>query len=262
MKGGLCMENVSLISLYSGSKGNCTYIRAGDDEILIDAGRSLRALSGALNSIGSDLTRIKAIFITHEHSDHISALEMLSKKYRIPVHITETSAKKVIATSKYLKQNLVCHPPLYEVNVGELKIRSFPTPHDSEMSVGYTVSMPDGEKIGYATDIGHITSEIRENLLGSSAVVLESNHDLDMLRDGPYPAWLKTRIGSARGHLSNTDCAAFLPELAASGTRDILLAHLSAENNTPSAALECANCACCGGLHICVAKEGEPTKLL
>lgn len=256
------MENVSLISLYSGSKGNCTYIRAGNDEILIDAGRSLRALSSALGSIGSDITRIKAIFITHEHSDHTSALEMLSKKYRIPVHITETSAKKVLATTRYAAQNLVCHPPLYEVEVGGLTIRSFPTPHDSDMSVGYTVSMPDGEKIGYATDIGHITNEIRENLIGSSAVVLESNHDTDMLRDGPYPSWLKMRIGSPRGHLSNTDCAAFLPELAASGTRDVLLAHLSAENNTPSAALECAKCACCEGLHICVAKEGEPTKLL
>lgn len=256
------MENVSLISLYSGSKGNCTYIRAGNDEILIDAGRSLRALSSALGSIGSDLSRIKAIFITHEHSDHTSALEMLSKKHRIPIHITETSAKKVLATTRFAAQNLVCHPPLYEVEVGELKIRSFPTPHDSDMSVGYTVSMPDGEKIGYATDIGHITDEIRENLLGSSAVVLESNHDSVMLRDGPYPAWLKMRIGSPRGHLSNADCAAFLPELAASGTRDVLLAHLSAENNTPSAALECAKCACCGNLRICVAKEGEPTRLI
>ena len=92
------MENVSLISLYSGSKGNCTYIRCGEDEILIDAGRSLRALASALSSIGSDLTRIKAIFITHEHSDHISALEMLSTKYRIPIHITEGSARKVLAT--------------------------------------------------------------------------------------------------------------------------------------------------------------------
>nr|MBQ5811509.1 MBL fold metallo-hydrolase [Clostridia bacterium] len=255
------MDNISLVSLYSGSKGNSTYIRFGNDEILIDAGRSMRALCNALCSIGSDLERIKAIFITHEHSDHISALEMLSKKYRIPIHITETSAKKVLATSKYARQNLVCHPPLYEVAVGELTVRSFPTPHDSEMSVGYTVSTADGEKIGYATDIGHITSEIRENLLGSSAVVLESNHDTDMLRNGPYPAWLKTRIGSKVGHLSNKECAEFIPELAASGTKDILLAHLSAENNTPVAALESAKGAGCS-LNICVAKEGEPTRLL
>lgn len=256
------MENVSLISLYSGSKGNCTYIRCGEDEILIDAGRSLRALASALSSIGSDLTRIKAIFITHEHSDHISALEMLSKKYRIPIHITEGSARKVLATTTFVKSNLVCHPPLFEETVGALTVRSFPTPHDSDMSVGYTVGLPSGEKIGYATDIGYITDAIRENLLGSTAVVLESNHDIRMLRNGPYPAWLKTRIEGSRGHLSNVDCAAFLPELVAGGTKDILLAHLSEENNTPDTALQCAKCACCENLHICIAKESEPTRLI
>lgn len=256
------MENVSLVSLYSGSKGNCTYIRCGEDEILIDAGRSLRALASALSGIGSDLARIKAIFITHEHSDHVSALEMLSKKYRIPIHITEGSSKKVLATTSYVKNNLVCHPPLYEETVGGLTVRSFPTPHDSDMSVGYTIQLPSGEKIGYATDIGYITDTIRENLLGSAAVVLESNHDIRMLHHGPYPAWLKTRIESSHGHLSNVDCSAFLPELIASGTKDILLAHLSAENNTPETALTCAQCACCEGFHVCVARESEPTKLL
>ncbi len=255
------MENVSLVSLYSGSKGNCTYLRCGADEILIDAGRSLRALAGALQSVGGDLCRIKAIFITHEHSDHISALEMLSKKYRIPIHITEDSAKKVLATTTYVKGNLICHPPLYEETVGALTVRSFPTPHDSDMSVGYTIGLPSGEKIGYATDIGHITDAIRENLLGSTAVVIESNHDADMLMDGPYPAWLKMRIRSPRGHLSNKDCCAFLPELAAGGARDILLAHLSAENNTPAAALGAALDAL-PGIHITVARESEPTKLL
>ena len=156
------MENVSLISLYSGSKGNSTYIRVGADEILIDAGRSLRALTSALNSIGSDIARIKAIFITHEHSDHISALEMLSKKFRIPIHITEESAKKLLATTLYVKNNIIRHSPIFEEKIGGITVRSFPTPHDSDMSVGYTVVLPSGEKIGYATDIGHITDEIRE----------------------------------------------------------------------------------------------------
>ena len=255
------MENVSLISLYSGSKGNCTYLRCGADEILIDAGRSLRALTGALQSVGGDLSRIKAIFITHEHSDHVSALEMLSKKYHIPIHMTEDSAKKVLATTTYVKNNLVCHPPMYAETVGALTVRSFPTPHDSDMSVGYTFVLPSGEKIGYATDIGHITDAIRENLLGSAAVVIESNHDAQMLMDGPYPAWLKTRIRSPRGHLSNSDCCAFLPELVANGARDILLAHLSAENNTPAAALRAALDTHLG-IHIDVAKEGEPTRLI
>ncbi|MBQ4556960.1 MAG: MBL fold metallo-hydrolase [Clostridia bacterium] len=255
------MENVSLISLYSGSKGNCTYIRVGADEILIDAGRSLRALTSALGSIGGDLDRIKAIFITHEHSDHVSALEMLSKKYRIPIHITEDSAKKVLATTSYVKNNIVCHSPLFEEQIGGITVRSFPTPHDSDMSVGYTISLPNGDKIGYATDIGHITSEIRENLLGSSAVVIESNHDMGMLKSGPYPAWLKMRIGSPRGHLSNTDCASFIPELIASGAKDIMLAHLSAENNAPDVALECAKCVC-GDCNVCIARESEPTRLI
>lgn len=255
------MESVSLISLYSGSKGNCTYLRYGEDEILIDAGRSLRALASALQSVGGDVARIKAIFITHEHSDHISALEMLSKKYRIPIHMTEDSAKKVLATTTYVKSNLICHTPCFEEQVGSLTIRSFPTPHDSDMSVGYTIGLPNGEKIGYATDIGHITEKIRENLLGASAVVIESNHDTRMLREGPYPAWLKMRIDSPRGHLSNADCCAFLPELAASGTKDIMLAHLSAENNTPHEALKAALGAKLG-IHIDVAKEGEPTRLL
>lgn len=255
------MENVSLVSLYSGSKGNCTYIRVGSDEILIDAGRSLRALTSALTSVGGDIERIKAIFITHEHSDHVSALEMLSKKFRIPIHMTEDSAKKVLATTSFVRANLVCHPPLYEERIGGIMVRSFPTPHDSDMSVGFTIGLPSGEKIGYATDIGHITREIRENLLGSSAVVIESNHDTGMLQNGPYPAWLKVRIGSTRGHLSNADCAAFLPELIASGTKDILLAHLSGENNTLTAALQAAKCAC-GDVHIDVARESEPTKLI
>ncbi|MBQ6892677.1 MAG: MBL fold metallo-hydrolase, partial [Clostridia bacterium] len=245
----------------SGSKGNCTYIRAGADEILIDAGRSLRALTSALESIGGNLEKIKAIFITHEHSDHISALEMLSKKFRIPIHVTEDSAKKVLATTSYIKNNIICHSPFFEEQIGGITVRSFPTPHDSDMSVGYTICLPSGEKIGYATDIGHITSEIRENLLGSAAVVIESNHDLQMLHDGPYPAWLKMRIGSPRGHLSNADCASFIPELIASGTKDIMLAHLSGENNTPDAALKCAMCVC-GDCNVCIARESEPTRLL
>lgn len=256
------MENVSLISLYSGSKGNCTYIRCGEDEILIDAGRSFKALSSALTSIGSGIDRIKAIFITHEHSDHISALEMISKKFNIPIHITEESAKKVLATTSYVKNNIIRHTPLFEEQIGGMTVRSFPTPHDSDMSVGYTVSLPDGKKIGYATDIGHITDTIRENLLGSTAVVIESNHDTDMLRNGSYPSWLKIRISSSNGHLSNTDCSAFLPELIASGAKDILLAHLSDENNSPDTALSCAKCVCCENFHICVAKENEPTRLL
>lgn len=255
------MDELSLISLYSGSKGNSTLIRFGADAVLIDAGRSLRALSTALVSVGESLENVRAIFITHEHSDHVSALEMLSKKYRIPIYMTADSAEKYLPTAFYAKNNLHQKPPYFTETVGKMTVSSFPTPHDSEMSVGYTITLPDGRKIGYATDIGQITDEIRAGLFGCFAAVVESNHDLTMLKNGPYPASLKARIRSPRGHLSNGECAAFLTELAASGTRDVLLAHLSAENNTPQCAYAAAKAAC-GGLHIEVAREAEPVRLI
>ena len=255
------MEDLQLCTLYSGSKGNCTYIRAGEDAILIDAGRSLRALCGGLSAIGSDISRVRAVFVTHEHADHTSALEMLAKKYGIPIHITEQSAERLFPSTRYLQANAVLHPPLYAVQIGGMEISSFTTPHDSDMSVGYVIRLSDGRKLGYATDIGHVTEEIDENLRGADAVVLESNHDLRMLEDGPYPAWLKARIASNRGHLSNEACGKYLPRLYAGGTRHVLLAHLSAENNTPSLALASAKAAC-PEMDIVVAREGEPTRLL
>lgn len=255
------MEDLQLCTLYSGSKGNCTYIRAGGDAILIDAGRSLRALTQALDAAGGSMETVRAVFVTHEHADHTSALEMLAKKYDIPIHITEGSATRLLSAARYLPCRAVLHTPLYSVQVGGMTVASFTTPHDSDMSVGYTITLADGCKLAYATDIGHITPEIEENLIGAYAVVLESNHDEDMLMGGPYPAWLKSRIASDRGHLSNAACDAFLPRLYAAGTKHVLLAHLSAENNTPSRALDAA-CAACPEMHIVAAREGEPTRLL
>lgn len=255
------MEDLQLCTLYSGSKGNCTYIRAGGDAILIDAGRSLRALTQALDAVGGSMATVRAVFVTHEHADHTSALEMLAKKYDIPIHITEGSAARLLPAARYLPCRAVLHTPLYSVQVGGMTVTSFATPHDSDMSVGYTITLADGCKLAYATDIGHITPEIEENLIGAYAVVLESNHDEDMLMGGPYPAWLKSRIASDRGHLSNAACDAFLPRLYAAGTKHVLLAHLSAENNTPSRALDAA-CAACPEMHIVAAREGEPTRLL
>ena len=254
-------EDLQLCTLYSGSGGNCTYIRAGGDAILIDAGRSLRALTTALATVGGNMASVRAVFVTHEHADHTSALEMLAKKYEIPIHITEGSAQRLLKSARYLPCRAVLHTPIYSVTVGGMTVASFPTPHDSEMSVGYTVTLADGRKLAYATDIGHVTQEIAANLAGAYAVVLESNHDEDMLRTGPYPAWLKSRIASDRGHLSNAACDAFLPQLFAHGTAHVLLAHLSDENNTPARALEAAHAAC-PGLHIEVARASEPTRLL
>lgn len=236
------MKNVRICSLYSGSKGNSLYISVNGVEILIDAGKNARTLCRALLDIGTDIKNISAIFITHEHSDHISALEIISKKYEIPIHITDISAKKFdMMPDSFIHKNLVRHTPIYEVDIEALHITSFSVPHDSMMCVGYRIDFCDDEgshSVGIATDIGYVTKGICKNLEGCEAVVLESNHDEDMLKNGPYPYDLKKRILSNRGHLSNKASATFGAHLANMGTISFMLAHLSEENNTPDIALD------------------------
>lgn len=232
------MSNYSITALYSGSKGNSVLIESENAKILIDAGKSARALCTALDKVGVGIDEIDAIFITHEHRDHISALEILLKYHKIPVHIVSASAKKLLSKGLSICEELICtHTPIFSVEIGDMTIKSFQTPHDSEFSVGYTIKI--GEKtIGYATDIGYITNEIKEALTGCESVVLECNHDEEMLMKGPYPYDLKLRIKSNRGHLSNTDCADFASQLCFVGTKNVLLAHLSEENNEPMLAFD------------------------
>jgi phosphoribosyl 1,2-cyclic phosphodiesterase len=232
------MANYSITSLYSGSKGNSVLIESEGAKILIDAGKSARALCNALLEIGKSIDEIDAIFITHEHADHIGSLGILLKKHRIPVHIVGASAEKLI--SKFLngQTDLLCiHPPAFSVNVGDMKIKSFPVPHDSEYCVGYRIQIDD-TLIGYATDIGYVTDEIRDNLCSCESVVVESNHDIEKLMNGSYPYDLKLRIRSKKGHLSNTECASLVSDLCLVGTKNVLLAHLSEENNEPSLAYD------------------------
>lgn len=232
------MANYSITSLYSGSKGNSMLIESEKTKILIDAGRSARALCSALCEIGRSIDEIDAIFITHEHSDHIGALQNLLKKHRIPVHMVGISAVKLLEGKLCDHRDIVCtHPPLFKVELEDMSVQSFSTPHDSEYSVGYVIGV-DGARIGYATDIGHVTEEMKSALAGCESVVLECNHDLKMLMDGPYPYDLKLRIKSNKGHLSNADCASFASDLCLAGTKNILLAHLSEENNEPSLAFD------------------------
>lgn len=222
-------------TLYSGSSGNCIYIQTPDAEILFDAGVSARAVEKGLNTIGSSLSNIHAIFVTHEHSDHIKGLEVISKKHHIPTHMVSDSARACIRTPEAsLLNDLYLHPTIFSIKIGQTTIKSFPTPHDSASSVGYTVEYEqDGkiEKIGLATDIGHITKEITQALIGAESVIIEANHDVNMLLSGPYPYHLKLRILSDKGHLSNESCAEFSKFLATHGTKNFVLAHLSQENN-------------------------------
>ena len=230
-----------LCTLYSGSTGNATYLETPGARILIDAGKCTRTLIQSLKSIGVDVDSLDAIFVTHEHTDHIASLEVLTKKHPIPVHILLQSAQR------YAKNppEALCHcfvlyrSAPFTVQVGDVTATAFATPHDSRASVGYRFTFPDGEQtvsIGLATDIGYITDTIRAGLTGCESVVLESNHDVEMLMYGPYPYDLKLRIRGKRGHLSNRDCADFAAELAGQGTRNFLLAHLSEENNYPDLA--------------------------
>lgn len=231
----------TVISLYSGSTGNAAYIEAGGAKLLIDAGKCARTLCRALESIGVSVDDIDAVFLTHEHRDHIGALQVLAKKHPIPVHVTRRSMPRLIAEpDSALAACVVSHPPLFCEVIRGLRISSFPTPHDSRESVGYRLEFEDEagvtRRIGYATDIGHITAAVRDGLMGCETVVLESNHDPELLWGGPYPHDLKERIASRWGHLSNPDCAAFAAELVAGGTRQLMLAHLSQENNDPQLA--------------------------
>ncbi len=232
------MAKYSITSLYSGSKGNSVLIESESSRILIDAGKSARALCSALSGIGKSIDDIDAIFITHEHTDHVSALEVLLKKHPIPVHIVGASAEKLFTRGLRAYESLICvHPPVFTVGAGNIRVTSFPTPHDSEFSVGYRIEI--GESIiGYATDIGYITEEVRNSLSGCESIVIEANHDEEMLMNGPYPYDLKIRIRSKRGHLSNKECALLASELCFIGTKNILLAHLSEENNEPSLAYD------------------------
>ena len=257
------MANYSITSLYSGSKGNSVLIESENAKILIDAGKSARALCKALAEIDKTIEEIDAIFITHEHTDHIGALEVLLKKHKIPVHIVGISANKLLMRSKEIFEDVLClHTPIFTVNVGNMKITSFPTPHDSEYSVGYRIEI--GETcIGYATDIGYITEEIKGALSGCESIVLECNHDEKMLMEGPYPYDLKLRIKSNRGHLSNRACAEFVSDLCFIGTKNILLAHLSEENNNPDLAFdEVWSAISDETINLKIASQYQPTKLI
>ena len=235
------MPKCKICCLYSGSRGNCTFVEAGGARILIDAGKSAKALCSALKEISIDIDSIDAIFITHEHRDHISALRTLTHKHAIPIYILLSSAESFYGMRDEKLCNCLClqFENSFEVKVKNLTVKAFPTSHDSRAAVGYRLSFcDDGDEysIGYATDTGYVTDAMRENFKNCFAAVIESNHDVDMLREGSYPAELKQRIKSKKGHLSNADCAEFAAELYSSGTRHIMLAHLSEENNDPSLA--------------------------
>lgn len=256
----------SLKSLYSGSDGNAALLCAEGHAVLIDAGRSAKRLCAALQEAGVEPDALEAIFLTHEHRDHTAALDIFIKHHPVPVHITERSAEKMLPrTGEALREHLVIHPPLFCEKVGPFTFSSFPTSHDSAQSVGFRIAVcdADGEHaVGYATDLGTVTPAVETGLCGCEAVVLECNHDEEMLMEGSYPYDLKRRIASKKGHLSNRDCADFATRLATNGMKRLLLAHLSEINNLPDLALSEVRAALAGtGVHIEAAAPDHITEL-
>ena len=231
---------IKFCSLYSGSSGNCIFIGTDRVKILIDAGVSGSRIVDALRGIGEDPEDLSAIFVTHEHSDHIAGAGILSRRYHLPVYATE---KTWLAMEKPLgkisPENRVSLTPNSELTIGDICLHAFPIPHDAADPVAYSFTV--GEKrLAVATDMGHVTETVRENIKDCDLILLESNHDVDMLKFGPYPAYLKRRILSDHGHLSNLAAADLLTELALSGTKQFFLGHLSQQNNTPACAFETA----------------------
>lgn len=229
-------------TLYSGSKGNSTIVRMNGTTIIVDAGRSAKYLCARLAELGISPLEVDGVFITHSHTDHTAALATLTKKYRIPVHAAGAVAREIAPLCA--EGTLVEHPLRLCETVGSITVSSFATSHDAHASVGYRFEC-DGCALGVATDLGVVTDEVRRALCGCCAAVIEANHDVDMLMSGPYPYDLKRRILSARGHLSNEDCAEFADYLASEGATALLLAHISEINNSPALALAASRSALC-----------------
>lgn len=223
--------------LFSSSSGNATYIGDSSGGILIDAGNNAKQIRLALSEIGVDEASIQAVFVTHEHSDHVCGLRVFCSQNHIPVYTSEGTFRaleqKGILSDKYFSYIFNG-----KVSVGTMEIQSFHTSHDSNESYGFTIKTADERKISLLTDTGTITEESRKAVKGSDLVLLESNHEISMLQNGPYPYPLKKRILSDTGHLSNQICSEFAKELVESGTTRIILSHLSRENNHPDLAFE------------------------
>lgn len=236
--------------LFSGSSGNCLYVGGGDGGLLVDAGVSARRIERALWAREIDPGSIRAVLVTHEHVDHVTGLRVLCKRLRIPVYASVGTCEALRANNA-LEAETLCLPITEDQQIGEFTVVPFATSHDSRESYGYRITLPDDRAVGIATDLGVMTQTVRDHLRGCDLIHIESNHDVRMLENGPYPYPLKRRILSDRGHLSNVACARELPSLVRDGTTRIFLGHLSRENNLPDLAYATAQ----AELNACGLKE-------
>ena len=220
----------------SGSSGNAALLSSGDTHILIDMGISCRRICQSLSTLGLTPDDLSAILITHEHNDHIAGLATYIKKYNTPIITTSATARQLAYRIAAIERQIRCVEWGEVCEIGNVTVRVLESSHDCAGSCAFYMETPHGA-LGYLTDTGFIPGDTAQAMMGAKFLVLESNHDIEMLRSGPYPYYLKQRVLGLRGHLSNDVAAAFAMDSAKAGTKTILLAHLSQENNTPGLAL-------------------------
>jgi phosphoribosyl 1,2-cyclic phosphodiesterase len=231
---------IKFCSLYSGSSGNSIFFSSGKTKILVDAGLSGKKIKDALASIGEDPSELSAILVTHEHIDHIRGVRIISREFGIPVYMNEgTLSAYKRSVSAPDKENFIDNVRIFttgcDFEVGDILVNSFHLPHDAGEPVGFNL-YAGNTKITMATDMGHITRKLIDRFEGCDLLFIESNHDIDMLKAGPYPWSLKKRILGDGGHLSNEMAGKVVAYLAEKGTSKFMLGHLSATNNFPELA--------------------------
>lgn len=233
---------VSLTVLASGSGGNCSLLATARTRILVDAGLSCREICRRISAAGEDALRLSAILVSHEHSDHIQGLWVLARKLNVPIYITGATYQ---AWQRWARDsNHGLKPQLAKLEtfqagrsftVGDITVAPFTIPHDAADPVGFTFRA-DGVKIGMVTDLGYMPASVVDNLRACDGLMIESNHDLEMLRGGPYPWVVKQRVMSRVGHLSNDALAQFFAGDYDGSAAFVVLAHLSEQNNHPDLA--------------------------
>ena len=224
----------------SGSSGNCIYIGSDNTHILVDAGISCKRIIQGINGLGLDMGDISAILVTHEHSDHIGGLGVVSRKYKIPIYSTELTNQAILHyKSLGAFDRSLLHPcaPGVAFDIGDLLIKPIAVSHDAANPVAYRVENLD-KSVAVMTDLGYYNEDIVSNMLGLDVALVEANHDINMLQVGPYPYPLKRRILSEYGHLSNEAGGKLISEILHDNIKSIYLGHLSNENNLPELAYE------------------------
>jgi phosphoribosyl 1,2-cyclic phosphodiesterase len=255
--------SVRVCVLGSGSRGNSTLIATERTRLLVDAGFSKKETYARLASVGESLDGCAALIISHEHSDHINGLRGLALDLKVPIYISPTTRAAIQWDSRVTA--FESFTPGTRFTVGDIEVTPFSVPHDAADPVAFTLET-QGLKIGLVTDLGYIPELVKQHLLGCHCLIFESNHDLDMLKVGPYPWYVKQRVMSRHGHLSNRTTAQFLTEDFDGAAQVLVLAHLSENNNHPEiarlTALEALQGRANGGspdLHL--ASQTAPTKV-